>query len=175
MRGKGAYSASPILIFSLLLILFFSLSGCASTPAPAGNSSAAVPQASGENLSAPHIILPDGARISLELAITPAQRTRGLSYRDSICGKCGMLFIFDNSAPRGFWMNAMQFPLDMLFIDENYTVVDVAQNLQPCGAECLLYHSKGKARYVLEVNAGFAAAHNLTSGLWLNLSGALPS
>ena len=53
--------------------------------------------------------------------------------------------------------------LDMIFIDKNKTVVDVT-TMQPCRSLfCESYKSK-PAKYVLEVNAGFAGKYGIRIG-----------
>jgi len=44
------------------------------------------------------------ARIDIEIADTPQEQARGLMYRRSLPADAGMLFIFDSSQPRVFWM-----------------------------------------------------------------------
>jgi hypothetical protein len=113
---------------------------------------------------APKATMPDNASISLELATTREQILQGLSGRDALCESCGMLFVFPEPAPRGFWMSGMRFPLDMIFMSANYTVLNVAENVQPCAGECLILRSHGSSEYVLEINAGFARRHNVSEG-----------
>src|SRR5690554_7281945 len=43
-------------------------------------------------------------QIEIEIADTDSARTRGLMQRESLPERSGMLFIFDDEAPRGFWM-----------------------------------------------------------------------
>ncbi|RLG19589.1 hypothetical protein DRN67_02325 [Candidatus Micrarchaeota archaeon] len=112
----------------------------------------------------PYARMPDGARIGLEVAYSTQEHAQGLSGRENLCEECGMLFVYADSDERGFWMYEMQFPIDMIFIDEKGGVVDVAYQMQPCESECIVYHSKGSAKYVLEVNAGYAQEHGVQKG-----------
>ncbi len=117
--------------------------------------------------------MPDGTSISLELATTPEQIATGLAGRGSLCESCGMLFIFPEPAQRTFWMRGMRFPLDIIFLDSDYTVLNMAENLQPCesGNSCAVYASNGSSPYVLEVNAGFARKHNIAGGSSMAIAG----
>ncbi|MFH0798064.1 MAG: DUF192 domain-containing protein [Candidatus Woesearchaeota archaeon] len=95
----------------------------------------------------------DGMRFNVEIADTPEERAAGLTFRDSLCKDCGMLFISDDEDYPAFWMKNTLIPLDMVFINSEMEVVDV-QHAAPCGTEeCLSYIPKEKAKYVLEVNA----------------------
>jgi len=84
--------------------------------------------------------------------------------RPSLGENEGMLFVFPDSQKRSFWMKNTQIPLDMLFISENYEITDMT-TMQPCTADpCPVYTSKAPARFVLEVNAGYAERYNITLG-----------
>lgn len=108
------------------------------------------------------------AAIAVELARTPAQRSQGLSGRTDLAESSGMLFLFDKPGMYPFWMKDMQFALDIIWIDSHRTVIGVASsvspNTYPAGIE-----PPGPVQYVLEVNAGFAASHNIVSGQKLML------
>ena len=65
-------------------------------------------------------------RFTVELADTPARRSRGLMFRESMPADHGMLFDFQAEQPVAFWMKNTPLPLDMVFIDDAGTVVQVA-------------------------------------------------
>ena len=97
-----------------------------------------------------------GAAYQVELATTPAERAKGLMYREYMPPDAGMLFVFDQESPHGFWMKHTRIPLDALWIDTNGTIVDM-QTMQPCPdttPRCPTYAPRAPARYVLELNAG---------------------
>jgi len=137
-------------IVALALFLLLFLAGCSQQAARA--------------------VMPDGTVVELEVVDTALERARGLSNRESLCADCGMLFVFEQSSSLGFWMPRMNFPLDIIFLDENYVVVDVARDMQPCREECIVYRSRADARYVLEVNAGFADEHGVVKGVGIEVS-----
>jgi uncharacterized membrane protein (UPF0127 family) len=102
--------------------------------------------------------------IYAEIADNPVKRTMGLMNRSSLDDNAGMLFIFDNQETRSFWMKDTLIPLDILFIDSNYKIVDI-QTMQPCTTiTCPRYTSAAPAKYALEVNAGFAAKNSVEIG-----------
>jgi len=69
--------------------------------------------------------------IHVEVAVTNAEKEKGLGYRDWLPVNTGMLFVYQNKDRYGFWMKGMRFPLDFIWITGN-KVVDVSQNiLQP--------------------------------------------
>jgi len=100
--------------------------------------------------------------INVEIVDTNAERARGLMFRESLCGNCGMLFAFDDLDYRSFWMKNTLMPLDIIFIDDHFSIMDI-QYAAPCTTEiCDIYSNK--ARYVLEVNGGFTKENNINVG-----------
>lgn len=101
--------------------------------------------------------------VTAETADESAERARGLMERASLDENAGMLFVFDGDAPRSFWMKNTLIPLDMLFIDSQGRIVDMT-TMQPCRTVLCESYTSQPARYVLEVNAGFAEKHGVAVG-----------
>lgn len=101
--------------------------------------------------------------VSVTLAETPAERTRGLSGREALPENEGMLFLFDNTDYHAFWMKDMRFPIDIIWIDANRVIADIAKNISPESFPASLVPSR-VARYVLEVNAGFVDRNGIAIG-----------
>lgn len=96
-----------------------------------------------------------GQRYWVEIADDDEERAQGLKYRNSLPDNAGMLFIWSRSAPRSFWMLDTRIPLDIVYLDEEQTIVAWSLNTPPCRTrQCPSYPSLKPARYVLEVNAG---------------------
>lgn len=100
------------------------------------------------------------------VASNDAQWTQGLSGAKSLAPGEGMWFVFNDDDQRDFWMPDMNFPIDIVFVDKNNIVLNVASNAQP---ETDLSHPKifksdGNARYVLEIPAGDAMRMNIRKG-----------
>jgi uncharacterized membrane protein (UPF0127 family) len=113
----------------------------------------------------PTTVLPDGSKVTLELASTQEEISRGLMFRPSLAADRGMLFLFDQERVPSFWMKDTLIPLDIIFLDGTGRVVDMAVDAQPCRAEpCPQYVSKHPAAAVLEMTAGAAARHRLAVG-----------
>ena len=107
----------------------------------------------------------EGKRISIEIADTDASREHGLMDRTGMESDHGMLFVFDNDAPRAFWMKNTKIPLDMLFFNAERKLVSVQHRVPPClGDPCPAYSSGAPARYVLELNGGQAEKLGLSPG-----------
>jgi uncharacterized membrane protein (UPF0127 family) len=105
--------------------------------------------------------------VNLEIANSSAERSKGLMNRESLCSSCGMLFIFPDSEYRAFWMKNTSIPLDIIFISEDREVINVEQaDPEPNTADENLtrYRSDAPARYVIEVNQGFAEEKGIREG-----------
>ena len=87
----------------------------------------------------------------------------GLSGRTTLEIGQGMLFIFDKLDFYGMWMKDMNFPIDIIWIDENLQIIDIkTQVLQKSYSE--IFYPAQKALYVIEVNAGFSELNNIKIG-----------
>lgn len=106
---------------------------------------------------------PDGQRIIVELANTPEKRERGLSSRDLLETGHGLLFIFDTPGTYGFWMKDMRFPIDIVWIDENWQIIAVERNVSPETFPQIFTPEK-PIRYALELNAGEAEIFGIDTG-----------
>lgn len=100
-------------------------------------------------------VIINNEKINIEIADTPESRYQGLSGRKELCDNCGMLFIFPDKQIRTFVMRDMNFPLDMIWINDN-KVVKINKNTIPESSNPVMrYSSDVPVNYVLEVNGGF--------------------
>ncbi len=95
-------------------------------------------------------------------AESPLQRMRGLLGRRSLAPDEGILLRPAGSVHTAF----MRFPIDVVFVDGEGTVIKVADSLPPWRTSA----AKG-AKAVVELAAGAAAAAGLTAGQRLALPG----
>lgn len=101
------------------------------------------------------VFFPNGKIITAELAVSDAERARGLMNREIINPDQGMLFVFDNEEVHSMWMKNMLIPLDFLWLDREQRIVHIEENVPPCDRDpCPSYASKIPAMYVLELKAG---------------------
>ena len=103
-----------------------------------------------------------GRPVSCELAVTDREHGRGLMGRTKLGPDEGMLFVYTSALPRTFWMRDTLIPLDIVFLDDAGTVLNVAE--AAAGVEKPGFHSRGPARMVLELNRGWSARHGLEAG-----------
>jgi uncharacterized membrane protein (UPF0127 family) len=101
-------------------------------------------------------------RVIAELAKTSHDIERGLMYRQTMGDDRGMLFRLPERRVHTFWMHNTCIPLDMMFVDDDGTVVGVVESAPtlddgtrsvPC-----------PSRWVLEVNAGWTRKHGVRPG-----------
>ena len=111
-------------------------------------------------------VIVNGVVLVADIAATDEQRTKGLSVKDSLADNEAMLFVLDNEGEHTFWMKNMKFPIDIIWIDTDKTVVHIEHNLQPCSSElfCPTYKPNDESLYVLETVGGFAERHDIVKG-----------
>jgi len=95
----------------------------------------------------------------VDVADDMTKRDKGLAGREELEPNEGMLFVFNNSASRTFWMKGMLIPIDIVWINKG-EVVGIAENVDPQIGEPLYklsrHSSPEPADMVLEVQAGRA-------------------
>ncbi len=94
-----------------------------------------------------------GKTYTVDVADTYLTLKQGLSERRSLGADEGMFFIFNKPDTYGFWMKDMNFPLDIIWINENYKIVHIERDVKPDSYPKVFYPSVG-ASYVLEIRAG---------------------
>jgi uncharacterized membrane protein (UPF0127 family) len=93
-------------------------------------------------------------KLDIEIADTDYDVQTGLMYRNSMQDDRGMLFVFPTMQLRYFYMRNTKFPIDLIYIDNNKSIVSFQENAKPFDESSL--PSQVPAQYVLEVNAGLA-------------------
>ena len=105
----------------------------------------------------------------VEVASTPKQREIGLSNRTHLDKNSGMLFVFEKEGRYPFWMKDTYIPLDMIWIDKNGLIVDIAHMRMPEEGE-RSYTPIDKALYVLEIYGGTSKKNNIKIGNTVTIS-----
>lgn len=97
-----------------------------------------------------------------EVADEPAERARGLMFREFMEEDHGMLFLFPREAQQSFWMRNTFIPLDMIFIRSDRTILGVVREATP--RTDTPRSVPGESKYVLEINGGQAEARGIEAG-----------
>jgi uncharacterized membrane protein (UPF0127 family) len=102
---------------------------------------------------------------SLQASVADSPRTReqGLSGTPYLPTGMVKLFVFEESATWSFWMKDMNYPIDIVWLDENKTVVHIESGVAPDSFPQSLVPTV-PARYVIETTAGFTEAYHVSIG-----------
>ena len=102
------------------------------------------------------------SQLDIEIAETDYETQTGLMYRSGMADNQGMLFIFKDVRMHSFYMKNTEFPLDIMFIDDQNKIVSLKENAQPLDESGI--SSVYPVRYVLEVNAGLSQKLGIAVG-----------
>jgi uncharacterized protein len=107
--------------------------------------------------------------VEVEVVSTPAKISNGLMFREHLAPEAGMLFLMGSESDWAFYMRNTLIPLDMIFITRDLVVAGVVANATPRTEE---HRKVGRpSTYVLEVNGGWAAAHQVAAGTKVRFEG----
>ncbi len=102
--------------------------------------------------------------IRAEVAQTGLQQQIGMMFRKEMGANEGMLFVNPDSSPRCFWMRNTLIALSIAFIDDDGTIVNIA-DMQP---QSDASHCSAKpVRYALEMRQGWFAKRGIKAGFKL--------
>jgi uncharacterized membrane protein (UPF0127 family) len=105
--------------------------------------------------------------VRAEIARAPHDLEKGLMYRTQMPEDAGMLFRLGERTVHRFWMHNTCIPLDLLYVDDDGTIVGIVENAPtlnddersvPC-----------RSSFVLEVNAGYCRRHGVRAGQHVTL------
>lgn len=106
-------------------------------------------------------------QFACEIASDDFSRKQGLLGRNGIENDKGMVFVYENAEIREFHMRSMNFPLDIIFIDQEFLVINVFEaNISD---EHIL--SYRPAQYVVEINRGLCHEMGIESGVKVTIQG----
>ena len=113
------------------------------------------------------LFLPSGFLVIVEVARRPGELMTGLAGRPRLLPCHGMLFVHATAAEYHYWMRGVLFPLDIVWLDDSFTVVGIAADAVPGSLEKL---GCGRvSKYALELAGGMAARYALAPGDRLKL------
>ncbi|OGD67316.1 hypothetical protein A2442_00930 [Candidatus Campbellbacteria bacterium RIFOXYC2_FULL_35_25] len=96
----------------------------------------------------------------ISIADTALERARGLSNKISLPKEEGLLFVFNEIGVYHFWMKDMNFPIDIIWIGEDYKIVYIKENALP-ESYPEKFNPNQPALYVLEINAGMVSENEI--------------
>ncbi len=74
-----------------------------------------------------------------------------------------MFFVFENSGNYNFWMKDMNFPIDILWIDQDYKIIGIKKSIAT-STYPETFGSEYYSRYILELSSGFSDKNNIKIG-----------
>ena len=112
------------------------------------------------------LLIPPQKTFRVECVVSPEAIRQGLSGREGLTEGTGMLFLFPELSLHTMWMPEMKFPLDVIWLDEQLSIVHISYGLQPCPSrsECPSTPSVYSTKYAIEVVAGHAAKYGFRVG-----------
>lgn len=100
--------------------------------------------------------------LELEYAETEDERRKGLQNRKQLNEYKGMLFNFPKPEKQSIWMKDTHIPLDIIFLSEDGTVLNIEQG-EPENKEHL-FSKDSTCKHVLELRQGKADDFNISEG-----------
>ena len=118
-----------------------------------------------ENISVVNMKI-NGKQLVLEIADNRLLKEAGLAGRESLEENRGMIFVYDyKMEDLTFWMKDTLIPLDIFFLNEDFEIVYIIENMEVCTQDpCPKYVSQEKSKYAIEVNAGWVEENNIKVG-----------
>lgn len=111
--------------------------------------------------------------LHLERADSEYVQTHGLTGRASLPKDEGMLYIVTKHQEFSYWAKDMRFATDVIWIDQDFHIVDISKNITPDSYPDSVFKAKEPARYVIEVNAGVADTAGVRIGDTVNIASAI--
>lgn len=111
----------------------------------------------------PRITFPSGVVLNVIIADTPALREKGLSKREILRDDEGMLFVFETLDRHQIWMKDMYFPLDIVWLDENFKIIDIHKGVS-VSSYPNTFQPQSSAGFAIEVNSGYTTRNNVKVG-----------
>lgn len=99
--------------------------------------------------------------ITAELAATPQSRMIGLMMRERLAPNHGMAFVFEDRSEHCFWMRNTLIPLSIAFVDDDGTIVNIADMAPKSEASTC---PQRPVRYALEMDQGWFAKRGVKAG-----------
>ena len=107
------------------------------------------------NMSAEQsVIRLHGHRYSTQIMQTPEELQQGLSGTKSLPQGNAMLFVFPSDDKWGIWMKDMNYPIDIVWLDNKRLVVYMVKNAKPSSYPDTTFRPDKNTRYVIELPSG---------------------
>ncbi len=113
----------------------------------------------------PHTTLHVGDGVFVaRVAKTPAEREKGLGGTRALRDDQAMIFVYGSDGKWTLSMKDMNYPVDMVWLDENKEVVYIVKNAPPESYPYESFTPKKEARYAIEFAAGTVGYKKISIG-----------
>ena len=99
--------------------------------------------------------------ITAEVAATSQARTIGLMMRERLAPNHGMVFVFEDKSQHCFWMRNTLIPLSIAFVEDDGTIVSIADMAPKSEASTCPPRA---VRYALEMEQGWFVKRGVAAG-----------
>lgn len=101
--------------------------------------------------------------VQASVADSIAEKIKGLSDTPLLPVGVVKLFAFNEESEHAMWMKDMKYPLDIIWVAKNGTIVHIEKNLSP-DSYPKSFESPKPSWYVIEANAGFVVGSSIKLG-----------
>jgi len=105
--------------------------------------------------------------MTCEVASSPEKRSVGLMFREELPVDEGMLFVYESPHNVSFWMKNTFIPLDIIFLNETGTVINVEEadvEIDVPDENLGSYRSAGPVLWIVEINQGLCKLYDIGVG-----------
>lgn len=99
----------------------------------------------------------------VEIANTDEELKKGLSGKKNLGKVDGMLFVFPETAFHQIWMKDMLFPIDIIWIGEDLTIINIERNVSP-DSYPRNFRPDRPARYAIETKVHYSDTFGIRAG-----------
>lgn len=98
------------------------------------------------------------------IAHTQEARDKGLSDTDKLSAQQALIMAFPSDGMWGIWMKDMNYPIDIVWLDDDKKVIYTVKNAPPESSTKVVYIPISPARYVIELPAGTVDRMKIRTG-----------
>jgi uncharacterized membrane protein (UPF0127 family) len=160
MNKKDKWSIPILLMFAVLIVLLIVFSDTFITNTE---------NATNEQLAVVTFFPANSTSVVMtcEVASSPEERLMGLMFREELPVDEGMLFVYEYPHNVSFWMKNVLIPLDIIFLNESGTVINVEEadvEIDVPDENLGSYCSVGPVLWVVEVNQDLCKLYGIGVG-----------
>jgi uncharacterized membrane protein (UPF0127 family) len=160
MNKKNKWSIPILLMFAGLIVLLIVFSDAFVTNTENANN---------EQLAVVTFFPANSTSVVMtcEVASSPEERLMGLMFKEELSADEGMLFAYEYPYNVSFWMKNVLIPLDIIFLNESGTVINVEEadvEIDVLDENLGSYCSAGPALWVVEINQGLCKLYDIGVG-----------